>query len=102
MNIHRWVLTFAFSNICFPFRLVVVATIVINKFYSDDYFLNSSVAQLAGMTLDELNMLEQEFLRILDYDVFITPDEYNQYLEGLNAFFTNDHQNEIIAVTNDI
>lgn len=60
---------------------------VVNKFFSDDYFLNSSVAQLAGMSLQELNMLEQEFLRIIDYDLFVSPEEYNDYLDGVHDFF---------------
>lgn len=69
----------------------MVATVIVNKFFSDDYFLNSSVAQLAGMSLQELNMLEQEFLRIIDYNLFVSPEEYNEYLDGLHDFFSKNH-----------
>lgn len=47
-------------------------------------------------------MLEQEFLRIIDYNIFVSPEEYNEYLDGLYEFFSKNHQKDIIAVTTDI
>ena len=82
--------------------MVVVAIMIVSKFYSDKFYLNHTVGEITGLEVSEVNILELEFLRILDFDIRVSNDEYDEYFEGLTKFFGEGHQEEIIEVTDNI
>lgn len=61
--------------------------LISHKFLDDAFLLNSAFANIAGLELEELNYLEEVFLEILDFDIFVSPEEFKEYRESLNTYF---------------
>jgi hypothetical protein len=56
------------------------------KFW-DDYFLSSfNYSQIGGISCQEMQMLEHEFLRLLSFNLFVDEPTYELYLTKLSAF----------------
>mmetsp|Transcript_87823 Transcript_87823/g.253284 ORF Transcript_87823/g.253284 Transcript_87823/m.253284 type:complete len:246 (-) Transcript_87823:83-820(-) len=66
-------------------RLVACALTVAAKFQDDVFYSNKYYAKVAGLTLAELNALEMEMLRLLDYRLFTAPAEFDVYRSLLAA-----------------
>eukprot|EP00928_Gymnodinium_smaydae_P002853 TRINITY_DN11043_c0_g1_i1.p1 TRINITY_DN11043_c0_g1~~TRINITY_DN11043_c0_g1_i1.p1 ORF type:complete len:337 (+),score=55.03 TRINITY_DN11043_c0_g1_i1:57-1067(+) len=66
-------------------RLMLTALVVASKFYDDLHYTNTYYAKVGGITMKELNVLEQTLLDLLDWDVHIPPEEYEQYCALLNG-----------------
>lgn len=49
------------------------------KFYDDRFFQNVYYAKVAGISHDEFNNLEREFLFLLDFKLLIDPDVFFTY-----------------------
>ena len=64
-------------------RLVLGAILLTAKFYNDVYYSNKQLADLSGVTLIDLNVIELFFLRTIDYSVYIDPLEYERFEFGL-------------------
>jgi hypothetical protein len=45
------------------------------------------VAYLGGVSLEEMNLLEVEFLKFLEWKMWVEPIEYDMYLKGLIQHF---------------
>eukprot|EP00298_Acanthocystis_sp_HF-20_P012422 c19877_g1_i3.p1 GENE.c19877_g1_i3~~c19877_g1_i3.p1 ORF type:complete len:288 (-),score=106.22 c19877_g1_i3:34-858(-) len=56
--------------------IVASAKCTDDAFYSNDYY-----AEVAGMKREELNLLELEVLHLLDCDMFVTTQQYEQTLK---------------------
>jgi hypothetical protein len=54
------------------------------KFLDDFYFSNKHWAEVGGISTEEINSLELEFLFLLEFDVNVQRDEYDWYLKWLN------------------
>ena len=54
---------------------------------NDLFYGNYTISQIGGISLHELNTLEQEFLEIIEFDLNVNLDEYHSYLNGLQQFF---------------
>ncbi|ORX89200.1 cyclin-domain-containing protein [Basidiobolus meristosporus CBS 931.73] len=54
-------------------RLLVTGIVIASKYSSDVYFTNSRYAQVAGITLGDLNALELEFLFLSKFDLMVHP-----------------------------
>ena len=67
-NIHK----FVFSSI-----------LVSIKFNEDKIYKNDYYAYIAGVSLKELNLMEDNFLQILDYQVFVNKNIFNKYIINL-------------------
>jgi len=57
-------------------RLLFFAMIVATKSHDDEYYKNSYYAKVGGMPLAEVNALEVKFLKTLDWNTFVTLEEY--------------------------
>ncbi|KAJ1856811.1 cyclin-like protein interacting with PHO85, partial [Coemansia sp. RSA 486] len=55
-------------------RLVITAVTVGSKWFSDVFFTNSRYAKVGGISVEELNNLELQFLSIVDFDLNIQPE----------------------------
>ena len=49
------------------------------KFMEDDIFTNTYYAKIIGITLDEINKLEEIFLSYIKYELYIRYDIYKKY-----------------------
>jgi len=60
-------------------RLLVISAMLAAKFHDDVYYSNNYYAKVGGLSLKEVNALEAKFLRMLDWKVFVAPEEYQLY-----------------------
>lgn len=64
-------------------RLFVISVMVSAKFYDDRFFQNVYYAKVAGISHEEFNSLEREFLFLLDFKLLIDPDVFFTYRERI-------------------
>jgi len=70
-------------------RLVVVAVMLGAKFLEDQCYGNQYYAAVGGVSVTEMNSLETMFLKMLDWKMFVTPEECQLYRELLSSVTTN-------------
>jgi len=63
-------------------RLLFFALLLATKFQDDKRYSNKYYAKLGGLPLEEVNMLELKFLKLLDWRAKVEPQEY-QFYHGL-------------------
>jgi hypothetical protein len=57
-----------------------LATVVLAiKYNEDDYYANDYYAKVGGISLQEMNQLEFECLRMLDHILFVNEEFYKKY-----------------------
>ena len=61
----------------------MVSLILAIKYSEDNYYTNKIYAAIGGVSLDELNYLEGEMLKLLRYGLYVSPQLYHGYLEQL-------------------
>lgn len=69
-------------------RLALVALMLAFRFWDDpgeEYHNNEWFAKLGGIRPTEMAELEIGFLRLLDWRLFVTPDEFEFYVERLRS-----------------
>jgi len=49
------------------------------KYNEDENFSNKFYAKVGGISLEETNFLEIQFLKLLDYRLYVTEDAFNIY-----------------------
>mmetsp|Transcript_24571 Transcript_24571/g.54725 ORF Transcript_24571/g.54725 Transcript_24571/m.54725 type:complete len:208 (+) Transcript_24571:114-737(+) len=60
-------------------RLLVTSAILAAKFFDDIYYSNAYYARVGGVRTREVNALEAQFLKLIDWRLHVTPNEYEQY-----------------------
>lgn len=75
------------SYLIFLFRLILTAALLTSKFYNDVFYGNHFVAYIGGVHLEEMNLLEVEFLKFIDWRLWVDPSEYEFYFKGLLQHF---------------
>jgi len=60
-------------------RLLVIAAMIAAKFHDDVYYSNNYYAKVGGLSLKEVNALEAKFLKMLDWRMYVDPQEYQLY-----------------------
>ena len=53
------------------------------KFFDEEYFPNSFYSKIGGITLDDMNKLEIEFLNLIDYKLFVDEEMFFNYKEKM-------------------
>lgn len=67
--------------------MILAAVLVCAKFYNDVFYRNCDIASVSGLaTPAETNTLEICLLVLIDYRVFISPEEFASYEERLDEF----------------
>lgn len=64
-------------------KLILAAMVVAIKYNEDDYYSTSFYAKVGGISLNEMNNLEYEFLSLIDFTLFVEQalfDKYNEYI----------------------
>lgn len=67
-------------------RLLFTSILLSIKFNEDDYYSNSNYAKVAGITLQEVNSSECEFLIFCKFKLFVTKDLFEKYLIYLKNY----------------
>ena len=67
-------------------RLLFTAVLISIKYNEDTYYDNKFYAEIAGVKLKELKLLEYTFMELNDFNVFINHKEYEQYRKYLEEF----------------
>eukprot|EP00826_Nyctotherus_ovalis_P001020 TRINITY_DN1010_c0_g1_i12.p1 TRINITY_DN1010_c0_g1~~TRINITY_DN1010_c0_g1_i12.p1 ORF type:complete len:208 (+),score=35.06 TRINITY_DN1010_c0_g1_i12:105-728(+) len=73
---------FALSNRSIH-RLLLSAVVLAIKYSDDAYADNLTYAKIGGVSLSEMNTLEGEMLKLLQYNLFVDGELFSQYLSEL-------------------
>jgi hypothetical protein len=76
----------------------LVTILIVHKYFTDQFYLNSYFAQIGGIEAAELNYLEREFLEIIDFRLSIDVNEYENYSSSLTDYFKAPLKPEIIEI----
>ena len=57
------------------------------KFFYDKTYKNMFYSKVGGIPLKELNDMEIEFLTLIDYNICVSTDNYNQFYDEWNQKF---------------
>ncbi|KAI8145376.1 hypothetical protein BJV82DRAFT_666639 [Fennellomyces sp. T-0311] len=68
------------------YRLFTVALMLANKFLDDNTFTNKTWSDVSGMKVTDLNIMELEFLDVLNFGLFVGKDEFGRWKVALVNF----------------
>lgn len=69
-------------------KLLLISMAVACKFCDDSYFSNPYYANIGGISNEEFNALEEEFLvDCIQFDVFVNLDLYNTYYSDIISYY---------------
>jgi hypothetical protein len=60
-------------------RLLITSVLLAAKGRDDTYYSNAYYSAIGGISNSEINKLEVAFLLLVDFNLFITPETYEQY-----------------------
>lgn len=60
-------------------RLLITSVLLAAKARDDTYYSNAYYSAIGGISNPEMNKLEVNFLLLVDFNLFITPETYDQY-----------------------
>jgi len=66
-------------------RLLITSVMLAAKFFDDVYYSNAFYARVGGVKTKEINVLEAHFLSLINYQLFVTAKEYDQYRVNILA-----------------
>ncbi|KAJ3118530.1 hypothetical protein HDU96_000946 [Phlyctochytrium bullatum] len=87
-----------FATLCGR-RMFLSALIVAAKYLQDRNYSNRAWAKISGLPLEEINQNEIEFLRILDYDLYVNHKTYVSWSAMLLARSAQLRRDEPMATT---
>ena len=64
------------------------------KFFDDHYYNNTYYAKIGGVPRNEMNILELEFLFLVNFSLYLDPNEYRKYHTELCSDNTQTGNNE--------
>lgn len=76
----------------FVFRLVIGSVLVLTKFYNDVFYSNADIASIGGLTVEDLNRIERYLLETVDYQIYISSEEFQMYEQGISNHFALEQQ----------
>ncbi|CAG8149834.1 unnamed protein product [Penicillium olsonii] len=68
------------------FRLMTVALMLGNKFLDDNTYTNKTWAEVSGIAVHEIHIMEVEFLSNIRYDLFSSESEWKKWHDKLSLF----------------
>mmetsp|Transcript_22711 Transcript_22711/g.31133 ORF Transcript_22711/g.31133 Transcript_22711/m.31133 type:complete len:740 (-) Transcript_22711:255-2474(-) len=73
-------------------RLLITCIMVAAKFHDDLFYNNDFYAKLGGLSLTELNKLELELLKLLDFSLFVAVPVFDAYSNLANRSIRGSYQ----------
>ena len=64
--------------------MILISLVIASKFLEDYYFSNKDYAFVGGVDLKELNLIEIEFLLLIDYKLFVSNEVFFNYKDKFN------------------
>jgi hypothetical protein len=74
--------TFAISRLNIH-RLVITAVMLAVKFFDDVYYSNVYYSKVGGVKVHEMNILECRFLELIGWRLYVSPQEYERYMNSV-------------------
>jgi hypothetical protein len=68
-----------------PLPALVSSLIIAWKFFQDENYKTNHWTSFTGYTIEQLNAFERDFLRMIDYNVFIKENSFKQWLRFLHS-----------------
>ncbi|KAK5331939.1 hypothetical protein LTR93_000944 [Exophiala xenobiotica] len=68
------------------YRLLTVALMLGNKFLDDNTYTNKTWAEVSGISVTEIHIMEVEFLSNMRYDLYASAEEWNEWKAKLGRF----------------
>ncbi|KIW40223.1 uncharacterized protein PV06_07437 [Exophiala oligosperma] len=68
------------------FRLLTIALMLGNKFLDDNTYTNKTWAEVSGISVTEIHIMEVEFLSNMRYDLYASAEEWNEWKAKLGRF----------------
>jgi len=69
--------------------LILVASLVAIKFNEDDIYSNEFVSKIGGIDFKELNKIEEEFLDLMDFELWVDEKLFLKYKSFLVQIIEN-------------
>jgi hypothetical protein len=72
------------------FRLLTIALMLGNKFLDDNTYTNKTWAEVSGISVTEIHIMEVEFLSNMRYDLYVSAEEWEEWkvkLGRLGSFY---------------
>lgn len=70
-------------------RILFTAVLMSIKYNEDNFYDNKFYAEIAGVKLKELNMIENNFSDMIDFKYFVDDETYEKYKNYLEGFEKN-------------
>lgn len=70
------------------FRLITVALMLGNKFLDDNTYTNKTWAEVSGITVQEIHIMEVEFLQNMKYNLFTSEVKWGEWQAKLYRFWS--------------
>ena len=67
-------------------RIILGCLLLAIKYNEDIYFTNEQYAKIGGVSLKELNCLEDFSIQLLNYNLYISEDIYQKYLKYISNY----------------
>ncbi|KAJ5091630.1 hypothetical protein NUU61_006500 [Penicillium alfredii] len=84
------------------FRLMTVALMLGNKFLDDNTYTNKTWAEVSGIAVQEIHIMEVEFLSNIRYDLFASKAEWGRWHTKLGLFADYFNQASMLPVESEI
>ncbi|KAE8351501.1 cyclin-domain-containing protein [Aspergillus coremiiformis] len=68
------------------YRLMTIALMLGNKFLDDNTYTNKTWAEVSGISVQEIHVMEVEFLSNVRYNLFVSEEEWTQWHSKLGLF----------------
>ncbi len=70
-------------------KLFYTCLMITQIYYEDNSLNNKTYADLVGINYDDLLKLEMEFMNLVNFELFIKEEDFQQYKQKINQFFSN-------------
>ena len=79
-------LQFCSPSFSYHSRLVLTAVLLTSKMFNDTYYTNRYIAEVGGVTLENMNDLEKYFMQVIDWNLNITTEDFALYEQSIDVF----------------
>lgn len=67
-------------------RVLLSSSVLAIKYNEDDYYANTFYAKVGGISLEELNQLEYDFLSMCGFSMAVKDKKFTKYRDYLSSF----------------
>ena len=67
-------------------KIFFISSLIAIKYNEDSIYNNKYYSEIAGIPLEELNLMENYFIKLIDYNFFVHENEFKQYENYLDSY----------------